>query len=158
MLWVIMWNRLEHMAQQIHTLHRKIRFACTSQKGFIPQLASIEQRQAHTHCIWSKLAALWTGKMESLANDPEDCYHIGQMQNFPEDLILFVGKNSDDPFMKVCGLWVIFMPIILTIIDIRTLFSNLRPIYYHVPERCESKWSIGLVLQPKHNTKKTKIE
>ena len=25
-------------------------------------------------------------------------------------------------------------------------------------KHCESKWRIGLVLQPKHNTKKTKIE
>ena len=29
---------------------------------------------------------------------------------------------------------------------------------YNAPGCCESKWSIGLVLQPKHNTKKTKKE
>ncbi|KIM65445.1 hypothetical protein SCLCIDRAFT_22648 [Scleroderma citrinum Foug A] len=55
---------------------------------------------ACTRCIRSKLAALRTAQMESLANNPEDRYHIGQTQNFLEDLILFVGKNSDDPFTK----------------------------------------------------------
>ncbi|KIM51114.1 hypothetical protein SCLCIDRAFT_33728 [Scleroderma citrinum Foug A] len=37
---------------------------------------------------------------ESLPDKPEDCYHIGQTQNFPEDLIPFVRKNSADPLMK----------------------------------------------------------
>ena len=36
------------------------------------------------------------------------------MQNFPEDLVLFVRKNSDDPLTKVCGFGVGFMYTILT--------------------------------------------
>jgi len=46
---------------------------------------------------------------ESLPNKPEDHYHIGQTQNFLEDLILFVRKNSADPLMKVCRFQVIFV-------------------------------------------------
>jgi len=79
-----------------------------SQKEFIPQLASIEQCQAHTRCIRSKLAARARLK-ESLPNKPEDRYHISQMQNFPEDLILFIRKNSADPLMKVCRFQVVFI-------------------------------------------------
>ena len=72
-----------------------------SQKEFIPQLASIEQRQAHTQHIWSKLAVLQARPRDTLSDKPEDHYHIGQTQNFPEDLMLFVRKNSDDPLTEV---------------------------------------------------------
>lgn len=41
-------------------------------------------------------------RKENLPNKPEDHYHIGQTQDFPEDLMLFVGKNSDDPLTQVC--------------------------------------------------------
>ena len=57
---------------------------------------------------------LQAGPRDTLSNKPEDCYHIGQMQNFPEDLVLFVRKNSDDPLTKVCGFGVGFMYTILT--------------------------------------------
>ena len=92
----------------------KNRFARTSRKDFIPQLASIERRQARTRRIRSKLAALQAGPRDSLSDKPEDRYHIGQTQNFPEDLVLFVRKNLDDPLTKVCGLGVGFMYMILT--------------------------------------------
>ena len=80
----------------------KSRFACTSCKVFIPQLASIERHQAHIHHIWSKLVDLSMKWKESLPNKLEDHYHIGQTQDFPEDLMLFVRNNLDDPLMQVC--------------------------------------------------------
>ena len=82
----------------------KNRFARTSRKVFIPQLALIEQQQTHTHHIRSKLAGFQAGPKESLPENPEDHHHIGRTQNFPEDLLLFVRKNSDDPLTKVCYL------------------------------------------------------
>lgn len=83
-------------------------FSCTSRKGFILQLVSIEQCQACICCIRSKVAALPAGPKERLPNKPKDHYHIGQTQAFPEDLMLFVRKNLDDPLMKVHRIQVIF--------------------------------------------------
>jgi len=79
----------------------KSRFTRTSRKVFIPQLASIERRQARTRRIRAKLAALRAGPKESLPDNPEDRYHIGQTQCFPEDLMLFVRKHPDDPLTMV---------------------------------------------------------
>ena len=117
---------LELIGFQGELEHRvgKNRFARTSRKEFIPQLASIERRQARTRRIRSKLAALQAGPRDTLSDKPEDRYHIGQTQNFPEDLVLFVRKNSDDPLTEVCGFGVSFMYMILTMAGIRTLFCN----------------------------------
>ena len=92
-------GELEHCVGKNHFTH-------TSQKGFIPQLVSIEQRQARMHRIRSKVAASRAGPKESLPDKPEDHHHIGQTQAFPEDLMLFVRKNSDDPLTKVCRIQV----------------------------------------------------
>lgn len=55
--------------------------------------------------------AAQAGLKESLPDKPEDHYHIGQMQNFLEDLILFVRKNSADPLMKVCRFQVLLFDV-----------------------------------------------
>ena len=80
----------------------KNRFARTSRKVFIPQLASIERRQTCTRRIRSKLAGLQAEPKESLPENPEDHHHIGRTQNFPVDLSIFIRENSDDPLAKVC--------------------------------------------------------
>ncbi|KIM66059.1 hypothetical protein SCLCIDRAFT_22270 [Scleroderma citrinum Foug A] len=46
------------------------------------------------------LAGFQAGPKESLPENPEDHHHIGHTQKFPEDLLLFVRKNSDDPLTK----------------------------------------------------------
>ena len=91
---LILQGKLEHHIG-------KGRFTRTSRKVFIPQLASIERHQAQTHCIRAKLAALRAGPKESLPDNPEDHYHIGQTQCFPEDLMLFIRKHLDDPLTMV---------------------------------------------------------
>ena len=66
------------------------------------QLASIERRQTRTRRIQSRLAGLQAGQKESLPENLEDHHHIGYTQNFPEDFLMFVRENSDDPLTKVC--------------------------------------------------------
>jgi len=77
----------------------------TSHKAFIPQLAAIERRQAQIRRIRMQR------KEVSLA-DPapqalEQHHVIGKSQNFPEDINIFLQKNSEDPAAKVifsfCG-------------------------------------------------------
>ena len=71
----------------------------TSHKSVIPQLASIERHQAHIRRIRSQREA-W--KRDDPSPDTPDLHHIiGKSQNFPEDLSVFVQKNSDDPAIKV---------------------------------------------------------
>ena len=77
----------------------KSRYARTSRKMFLPQLASIKRRQAHIHCIHAQREA-W--KRDDPTLDMPDQHHfIGRSQNFPEDISIFVQKNSDDPAIEV---------------------------------------------------------
>ena len=65
----------------------------------MPQLASIERRQARIRRIRARRDAL--EKEDPTPNTPEQHHVIGKSQNFPEDITTFVRKNSDDPAAKV---------------------------------------------------------
>jgi hypothetical protein len=101
LLFCFILNFLTLQGELEHRVGKK-RFARTSRKLFIPQLASIERCQTRTRRIRSKLAALRAGPKESLPDKIEAHYHIGQTENFPEVLMLFIEKNLDDPLTKVC--------------------------------------------------------
>jgi len=79
----------------------KSRFTRTSHKAFIPQLASIERRQERIRQIQTKVAALHAYHQDPMLNRPDIHHIIGQSQNFPENIVLFQARNSDDPAVKV---------------------------------------------------------
>jgi len=84
---------------------RKSRFTRTSRKAFIPQLVSIECHQEQIRQIWTKLATLCAYHQDPMPNRPDIHHTIGQSQNFPENIVLFQARNSDDPAVKVsCSL------------------------------------------------------
>ena len=87
-----MQGELEH-----HT--SKIRFARTSHKAYISQLASIEQQQVRIHCIRMKRDAL--NLADPIPNKVEEHHIIGQSQNFPENLTGFMQVNMGDPAVEV---------------------------------------------------------
>ena len=66
---------------------------------YVPQLASIERRQAHIHCIRLNCDAFHLA--DPIANKAEEHHVIGQSQNFPEDLVRFMQANTGDPAVKV---------------------------------------------------------
>ncbi|KIJ64394.1 hypothetical protein HYDPIDRAFT_90003, partial [Hydnomerulius pinastri MD-312] len=107
----------------------KGRFSRTSRKVFIPQLASIERRQVRIRRIRAKLAALQAEPKEPVSIKPEDHHHIGRTQNFPEDLMLFVRKNSDDPLAKnfVLKLKAHFLPRVRAIHGVEMCADSSEP-------------------------------
>jgi len=77
----------------------KSRYACTSHKTFVPQLAFIERCQARIHHIHAQKEAQ---KRDDPSPDTPDLHHvIGKSQNFPEDIGTFIQKNLDDPAVNV---------------------------------------------------------
>ncbi|KIJ60703.1 hypothetical protein HYDPIDRAFT_98197, partial [Hydnomerulius pinastri MD-312] len=62
-------------------------------------LARIEHRQAHIRRIMAKQTASNTLR-ESVASTPEQHHHIGQLQNYPDDLMRLVRRTSDNPAVK----------------------------------------------------------
>lgn len=87
-----MQGELEHRTS-------KGRFIRTNRKSYVPQLASIERRQAHIRWIRMKRDALHLA--DPVPNDPEQHHVIGRSQNFPEDLSIFVQTNIGDPATRV---------------------------------------------------------
>ena len=77
----------------------KGRYMRTSHKAFIPQLAAIERRQARIRRIRMQQQAQSLG--DPTLEVPEQHHVISKSQNFPEDIHMFLSKNSDDPAMKV---------------------------------------------------------
>lgn len=77
----------------------KSRFARTSRRSYVPQMASIERRQARIHCIRMKRAALHLA--DPVLNKPDEHHVIGESQNFPEELTKFVQSNLEDPATRV---------------------------------------------------------
>ena len=67
----------------------------------MPQLTAIERRQDHIQRIRSQISS--TPLAGVLPNDMPECHHyIGSSHNNPEDLMLFVRRNRDDPAVAVC--------------------------------------------------------
>ena len=87
-----MQGELEHRTS-------KIRFTRTSRKAYVPQLASIERRQARIRRIHMRRSAL--NLTDPILNRTEDHHLIGQSQNFPEDLTRFTQTNLGDPAVEV---------------------------------------------------------
>ena len=79
----------------------KSRFTRTSRKIYIPQLASIERRQDRIRQIRTKVAALRAYRQDPVPNRPDIHHVIGESQNFPENIVLFQARNSDDPAVRV---------------------------------------------------------
>ena len=77
----------------------KVWFTRTSHKAYIPQLASIERRQARIRRIHFRHDAL--NLADPVPNKPEEHHVIGQSQNFPEDLVNFMKTNMGDPAVEV---------------------------------------------------------
>lgn len=80
----------------------KSRFARTSRRSYVPQMASIERRQARIHRIRIKRAALHLA--DPVLNKPDEHHVIGESQNFPEELTKFVQSNLEDPATRVSTL------------------------------------------------------
>lgn len=79
----------------------KARYARTSRKGFIKQIAQIERRQARIRRIRAKLRKTGNVLHEDVARSPEAHHHIGKSQNFAENIHSFVRENKDDPAIQV---------------------------------------------------------
>jgi hypothetical protein len=77
----------------------KGRFTRTSRKAYIPQIASIERRQARIRCIRMKRDALHLA--DPVPDRPDEHHVIGRSQNFPEELTRFVQTNIEDPATRV---------------------------------------------------------
>jgi hypothetical protein len=77
----------------------KGRFIRTSRKAYVPQLASIERRQARIRRIRMRHDAL--NLADPVPNEAEEHHVIGQSQNFPEDLTRFMRTNMGDPAVEV---------------------------------------------------------
>ena len=76
-----------------------MRFTRTSRKAYVPQLASIERRQARIRRIRLKHDALRLA--DPIPNKAEEHRVIGQSQNFPEDLSRFMQASRGDPATEV---------------------------------------------------------
>ena len=66
---------------------------------YVPQLASIEQRQARIHRIRLKRDTLHLA--DPVPNKAKEHHIIGQSQNFPEVLARFMQANRGDPATEV---------------------------------------------------------
>lgn len=72
----------------------------TSRKGFVCQLAWIEQRQVRIHQICQ--SGISSGVSESVPTIPDECYNIGKSQHRPIVLNRFISQNPDNPAIAVC--------------------------------------------------------
>ena len=77
-----------------------MRFTRTSRKGYIHQLARIEQRQARIRRIREASKAT-TVPTEAVPDIPDERYNIGKSQHLPIDLNSFVRTNMVDPAITV---------------------------------------------------------
>ena len=92
---------INHWQGELEHRVGKSRFTRTSRKVFIPQLASIERRQERIRCIRAKMTATQAYRQDPVPNQPDMHHIIGRSQNFPENMLLFQSRNSDDPAVKV---------------------------------------------------------
>ena len=98
----------------------KSRYARTSRKAYIKQLAAIERRQTHLRRIRERLAKAGNLASESVPKDMDASYQIGKSQNHPVAIAQFLHKHDGDPAVKVrC-------PLVLE----RLLWSYLLPGLY----------------------------
>jgi len=74
----------------------KVRFARTSHKAYVLQLASIEWGQAHIRMRRETLRLT-----DPVPNKADDHHVIGQSQSFLEDVTSFMQTNIGDPAVKV---------------------------------------------------------
>jgi len=74
----------------------KVRFARTSHKAYVSQLASIEWWQAHIRMRRETFRLA-----DPVPNKADDHHVIGQSQSFPEDVTSFMQTNIGDPTVKV---------------------------------------------------------
>jgi hypothetical protein len=82
----------------------KSRYTRTSRKHFIKQLTKIERRQTRIRRIRERLksgSSSGLSPCEDVPASPESHHVIGQMQNLPVDLGVFVRDYIDDPAVKV---------------------------------------------------------
>jgi hypothetical protein len=91
--------------QQGELEHRSVksRYARTSRKGFLRQLAQIERRQARIRRIHEKHQASNRPVNPFNPGSPNEHHNIGKSQNQPENIPLFLRKHSGDPAIAVCG-------------------------------------------------------
>ncbi|KIM63185.1 hypothetical protein SCLCIDRAFT_1174655 [Scleroderma citrinum Foug A] len=73
----------------------KRRFPQTNKRNFMPQLASIEQRQTHIRQIRTEIET--QKKLDPVPDVPDQHHIIGKTQNFPVDIVPFVQRHSNDP-------------------------------------------------------------
>ena len=92
---------INHWQGELEHRVGKSRFTRTSRKVFIPQLASIERRQERIRRIRAKMTATQAYRQDPVPNQPDIHHVIGRSQNFPENMLLFQSRNSDDPAVKV---------------------------------------------------------
>ncbi|OJA16065.1 hypothetical protein AZE42_08302 [Rhizopogon vesiculosus] len=86
---------------KLHALGDYLTSICNfDRKEFVKQIASIEWREAHIHCIrdkqWSPGAAI----KEEVATSPKAHFHIGKSQNYPENIPLFLQRHLGDPVVR----------------------------------------------------------
>ena len=82
----------------------------TSHKAFIPQLAAIKCHQAWMWCIQMQREKV---TLADLTPEVLEQHHvIGKSQNFPEDINIFLQKNSEDPAEKVILLFLNYIKLI----------------------------------------------
>jgi hypothetical protein len=89
--------------QQGELEHRsaKSRYTRTSRKGFLRQLAQIERRQARIRRIREKHQAGDRPVNQFNPGSPNEHHNIGNSQNQPENIPLFLRKHSGDPAIAV---------------------------------------------------------
>jgi hypothetical protein len=73
----------------------------TSRKGFLKQITQIERRQARIRRIRARFQKAGNVLDKDIATSPEAHHVIGVSQNFPENIPIFLQKNTRDPAIKV---------------------------------------------------------
>jgi hypothetical protein len=93
---LLLQGELEHR-------NAKARYARTSKKKFIVQLARIERRQARIRLIRQKMTKAVPGptKNEPASNNPEAHHHIGVSEKHPEHIGSFLRAHTGDPAITV---------------------------------------------------------
>ena len=115
----------------------KARYRRTDRKQFVKQMTGIERCEARTRHIRNvnKLSPPSAIVQEAVAATPDAHFHIGKSQNFPENLLNFLHKHSDDPAIKVSRISLDTVP--LTLSKNRASFPSLN-VFYSL--KCRSFW------------------
>lgn len=86
----------------------KSAYTRTSKKNYVKQITQIERCQNRIHRLQTHLLA--ANKIQNVvpedieaATSPSARYHVGATQNRPENIPLFLQRNSADPSIKVSG-------------------------------------------------------